>query len=63
MKRLKRLAISALNGGSLVLLAILALPTLALISLMGLILDGMDKLRVKKRAGMAALPSLLAFQH
>lgn len=45
MKKLKKFAISALNGGSLVLLAILALPTLALISLMGLILDGMDRLR------------------
>ena len=45
MKRGKKLILSVLNGGSLVLLAILALPTLALISLMGLILDGMDKLR------------------
>ena len=45
MKKLKKFAISALSGGSLVLLTILALPTLALISLLGLILDGMDRLR------------------
>lgn len=49
MRNAKRLLSSAVTGISLVLLAVLAVPTLLLLGIMGAVWSGSDKLTEKLR--------------